>query len=200
MAGFYSESDGDSKQNSNQMSSNYNTNLMEPILDVENPQVVTKLKPSNANELGKNVFKRRSNLGSSSTSKKLKNLTNALNEISTNLRDDYKDYMKSSKNKISPSKQRRLYNDTRKTENENEKAIVTLNQEQLSDIYKLPIELLADIFDYLPIKDLCEVRRTSALPPNRRILFPEKLFCTLAMYSPSERYKFERLSPIDPTS
>lgn len=103
--------------------------------------------------MGRNVSNRHSNLGSF---KKYvgdflkKNFTTAASTSSVNSRD---------KHNLSPlnlSRQQSL-----KNENEpNETDDVALNQEQ-SAIYKLPIELLTDIFDYLPIDDLCEVRRTS---------------------------------------
>lgn len=39
--------------------------------------------------------------------------------------------------------------------------MITVNHEQSPYIYKLPVELLADTFDYLPLKDLCAIRQTS---------------------------------------
>lgn len=40
-------------------------------------------------------------------------------------------------------------------------AAITSNDEQSPDIYKLPVELLLETFDYLPFEDLCAIRQTS---------------------------------------
>lgn len=116
---------------------------MDPTSERKNSEIVADFSPSNAGKIVKNVLKRRSNVESleqpleqTSTIKKSKNLTNAP-EVLVNLRQIEDEKIK---NKITT---------------------VPSTQDQASGIYKLPMELLADILDYLPIEDLCEVRRTS---------------------------------------
>lgn len=67
-------------------------------------------------------------------------------------------HKRSLKDQKSPSKPLKL-----KKKDEGNKVEMAAIQEQSSDFYKLPVELLFDIFDYLPLKVLCAVRQTSKL-------------------------------------
>lgn len=85
-------------------------------------------------------------------------------EKSTNVLGNDKNVNRSSKKleeKKSRLKSRILKEMKTNQKDKTETVDSALNDEQLADIYKLPVELLADIFDYLPLKDLCSIRQTS---------------------------------------
>lgn len=82
-------------------------------------------------------------------------------ESSANVFNNSENYKNSSEDKIPLLKQQSAKKIKPNETNDAEIAAGISNDEQLPDIYKLPVELLADIFDYLSLKDLCLIRQTS---------------------------------------
>lgn len=99
-----------------------------------------------------------STYGPGSSNPNLCNESGDRNKNSVNVLDKKAKYKRSSENQISSSKPQKLMKDE---EYEIDMVADALDQEQSADIYKLPVELLAYIFDYLTLKDLCAIRQTS---------------------------------------